>query len=716
MLEICARVYCYPLFVAIILLASSLASVAGEAPADRQASQAGIRRELDALLARLAASAERTTMGGRMGSAGESMPDVIHLCRASRFLAVLPAAERYRLLKEWILPSGPGAMMRTAMCYVPVEFPPEFFFSDVRLPESPGGAGPDGDGVICFVEMLVEAAAEAGKLPELASAAEEAAKKSNMAGALLALVSFASGRGENVVRRADEVLDAWRSEIKSTAQGRVNAWSAYTVARAWMRSDSLRDQGERLAELLADFARSADQRPLLSHLACDRAQCRLRRCGGVLASGADPTLTLWHPGGYYFSRGSQVGTWPGWWIERNGMLVHWSGPEISPLYFDYPLAGTFEFSVDGYFGPSAEAAIQYGRIVFEPFSSSEKTRLWAIGEQASVERPAVAAVPGRFNKLTIRVGPERVSYLCNGALVLEDKAPSPTTPWLALFSRAARTTAWCNLRMTGDPRIPREVALIHGDRMDGWMSPLYRERLPQPFSREDSGENLVATPRSPTPDCAWSTADGVLHGRSTGSSSRPGFFSQSWLTYHRPVRSGESVSYEFFYKPGEKIVYPTLGRMAVMTEPGGVRLHWMTDVPHVALGGLRPDNAAELAEEQRGPRPLPLKPNAWNAMSMRMAGDRATFRLNGVEVYERRLAPADSRMFGLFHYRSHTAVEVRSIVLKGNWPESLSSGQRNDLAARPADKEGTENERGRKALVDDSWFILRDQAKEHGKP
>ena len=67
-----------------------------------------VREELTRVLAQLTASAERTTMGGRMGYAGDSLPDVINLCRAVRFLDALPAAERYELLKAWMFPSERG--------------------------------------------------------------------------------------------------------------------------------------------------------------------------------------------------------------------------------------------------------------------------------------------------------------------------------------------------------------------------------------------------------------------------------------------------------------------------------------------------------------------------------------------------------------------------------------------------------------------------------
>jgi hypothetical protein len=68
-------------------------------------------------------------------------------------------------------------------------------------------------------------------------------------------------------------------------------------------------------------------------------------------------------------------------------------------------------------------------------------------------------------------------------------------------------------------------------------------------------------------------------------------------------------------------------------------------------------------------------------------------------------------MFGLFHYRSHTVAEARSIALKGNWPECLSASQLAQLAGRNVVKESTDNERSRKVLVDESWFKLRAQSK-----
>jgi hypothetical protein len=242
--------------------------------------------------------------------------------------------------------------------------------------------------------------------------------------------------------------------------------------------------------------------------------------------------------------------------------------------------------------------------------------------------------------------------------------------------------------------------------MEGWMSPLYRENVPRQLRPVDPGARDVAATASATQGYVWYATDGVLYGSSTQSSNHK-LAIQSWLAYHRPLRSGDTLSYEFFYQPDEKMVYPSLGRMALQLEPDNVRLHWITEVPHVPLGSLSTDNAVAIIEAQRGPRPLPLKAGQWNTMTVHMTDDAATFLLNGTEVYEHHLAPTDSRMFGLFRYKNRTAAEVRNIVLTGNWPASLTAEQLSHPAARSDVAESAESLRARAALVDDSWLGRR---------
>ena len=84
----------------------------------------------------------------------------------------------------------------------------------------------------------------------------------------------------------------------------------------------------------------------------------------------------------------------------------------------------------------------------------------------------------------------------------------------------------------------------------------------------------------------------------------------SRLAYFRPLRSGETLRYEFFYRAGETMVHPSLGRLAFLLEPEGVRLHWMTDDGGTDWTGLAADNAFDEPANRRGDKPLSLKPDA----------------------------------------------------------------------------------------------------------
>ena len=90
----------------------------------------------------------------------------------------------------------------------------------------------------------------------------------------------------------------------------------------------------------------------------------------------------------------------------------------------------------------------------------------------------------------------------------------------------------------------------------------------------------------------WSARDGVIRGRRMlgqasarnvnrfynpdQDNSTPSEAAQSLLSYHRPLRDGDVLSYEFLYEPGQVMVHPALDRLAFLLEPAGVRLHWMT--------------------------------------------------------------------------------------------------------------------------------------------
>src|SRR5690606_23607374 len=58
-----------------------------------------------------------------------------------------------------------------------------------------------------------------------------------------------------------------------------------------------------------------------------------------------------------------------------------------------------------------------------------------------------------------------------------------------------------------------------------------------------------------------------------------GMFRERLLRYHRPLKEGGSIEYDYFYSPGSKEVHPAFDRLAFLLEPQGVSLHWLTDSP-----------------------------------------------------------------------------------------------------------------------------------------
>jgi hypothetical protein len=122
------------------------------------------------------------------------------------------------------------------------------------------------------------------------------------------------------------------------------------------------------------------------------------------------------------------------------------------------------------------------------------------------------------------------------------------------------------------------------------------------------------------------------------------------------------------------MVHPALGRLIFLLEPDGVRLRWLT-YPYEEARGLQADNSVVELASRRGPEQLPLRPGAWNVLTLTLAGTKVVLQLNDVTVCERELEPNLEPAFGLYHDRSRTMARVRKVVLHGNWPATLTPEQ-----------------------------------------
>ncbi len=126
------------------------------------------------------------------------------------------------------------------------------------------------------------------------------------------------------------------------------------------------------------------------------------------------------------------------------------------------------------------------------------------------------------------------------------------------------------------------------------------------------------------------------------------------------------------------VAHPTVGRVALLLDPEGVRSHWI-DTPDWdrAYYGLAPDNSIVQPRCRCGPERLPLKPGEWNRVELKRQDNTVILTLNDTVVFERPLSdkspvrrrgdvnkksPEPNTRFGLFRYQTQSS-KVRNAML-----------------------------------------------------
>ncbi len=644
----------------------------------------------------------------------------------ARHLSGLPPRDRYDRLKAWTLPAEGRPSARFLVAFAPWDVPPEAFGRfrpfDATL------------GVVSYADLLIAAAAEAGTLDDLAGQVRaQAEKKVENAEALNVLVAIARGKGAEVEGSLRTLLAEW-SKKDPAANVNVNANSRFGVAprpnsfppaeyaqvRAALADPGLAELGLALAAKLP--ARLGD--PVMAdHLRLDSAASLAVSEGakGVVPAG-DPGLAWWMPTAHRVASARSRGAIPPWWVADGEHIHRRVGPSLPPepigqlgegpkavpdtLAFAVPLAGRFELSMDLI---GAGVAVGYGGTLVDPIrgviagsaDTSPSFNRFQVGPAKPNAGTLPFANPGGINRLTVRVEPGSVAYSINGHLAFTDRDPSPASPWLTLGGSGDGGATFRGLRLAGSPEIPREVRLIRGDRLDGWLADTYAESRPDRPIRPDGRPRATLPGVEPpsTTDADWSAVDGEIRGRRAPAPGRHGA-SQSRLAYARPLRPGESVSYEFFHEPDAVAVHPALGGLAFLLDPAGVRLHWMTDGPDSEATGLGPANAVDDPSSRRGPTPLPLKAGDWNRARLALVGRTVEVELNGVKVCERDVEPGNDRTFSLYRDKDRTAARVRDVVLRGDWPLELPPSALANPAEVLADASAADR-RARRALIGD---------------
>ena len=614
----------------------------------------------------------------------------------------LPAAQRYELLKTWSLPTAGRKSIRYYVGGAPANIPPEIFVKRLSFPESR---------TVNTLLLLADAAKEAGKIDELKAAATSFAKdKVENAELLEVLVQLVIGKG----KEAEPVVKAYAQAVQKRltkkpeiplgsqmysypgyVQPVIYHPSEYLFATLCLNDPVLANYGE---DLLATMQAT----PLNGF---DGTSLRkVRDDLNAKRAGAPKALSAATPQHWQTSTGKTN------WIADDGYVTSVLDNQPSTLLFDSPLTGTFEFSVDSW--PLASGGPGYGGLIFHPGANQVESVVTGDTIQPNQNTPfqgnyypqsvAAAMAAGQwqqagtkqtgFGRLTLQVAPDKIRCLSDGKVFYEDTDPAPTSPWLSLNAAAI----YRNVSISGKPEVPTEIKLTVGDYLEGWQGFVYGGSLPKRlvarqkalgtnpivynrWAAQNDDDEVVLDTGDPVYD--WLAKDGEIRGRKLdwpGEKASP-----SCLAYFRPLQSGEKVRYEFFFEPGKTNVSPSLGRVAFLFEPDGLKLHWMTDLQGDDWTSLKLDNAIGPVTGSNGQK-LNLQPGAWNTASVAINNDSATIELNGAVVYEAKLSQLDERKFGFFHYRDKSDVRIRNVVLAGNWPKNPASAENLSLAAKPS--------------------------------
>lgn len=614
--------------------------------------------------------------------------------------------DQYRILKAWTMPVAGRKTLRSIAKLGPSDAAPEAFLKGLLM--ITGRPATEKKGLESSIRLLIQSAQKVNKLDELAAEVQSLVEqKVPNAREFLTLIKIAQKKGKEAESDVKVMMNEIRSRQPSDETRRTMPWNEFLVTTAALSDPDLKATGQELAQTMINYSQAHSHGNLVPHLRNELNTSRVSDFPGAKnVGGTDPGLKWWRAGIDESAYAHAQGWPPVWWAANDGLVSHLGGPDSQYLYFRYPLAGKFEFSVDAYYGGWSEGFVGWAGLEFQGYMGAD-TGIFTHGGSESMNRPAGPRFDKHFLRQTFQIDQNKFRYLVNNVLIYEDNDASPNTPWLAIGCGHLQKSVFRNFKITGQPTVPRELHLVTTDRLEGWLSHFYFENQPprRTIGKPERYDANRIIARDPNPHAYdWAAQDGVIHGRKVDGLAPA--TAQSRLYYHRPLDDGDTLTYEFLYEPGTTHVHPALDRLAFLLEPDGVRLHWMTDGARDLQPELAHDNVIDVPAERRGNGGLPLQPNDWNKVKIELQLPTVRIELNGQPIYEAQLDAANRRQFGLYHDKSKTMVKVRNVVMTGNWPEQLSPEILSNLLAPDDTPLSVADRHARHAIIGEQFYLL----------
>lgn len=621
-------------------------------------------------------------------------------------LAKLPAPERYKLLRTWLLPTDQRRTIRSlASPEIQQPIPTELaklYNQEYRISNV--------DQILSTGRLLVDTAVEAGKLDELEAQVkpllEEKLPQSSSLALLIALTKkdapLATQMLSQIDARIKELIDkAKEAQQNPRNPAAVSAVSDFSELAALMTACSIDTHREPTLAILEKIRTSPIS---LSQTVAnaDFVGDIIRRNGDLRGltpeAYSSPPLRFWNLSGVSLNGLNPRNSSRLYAFDNSLVSIPASGARS--IQFRYPITGDWTFTFEGagcqfgYGGLVAGFGVDEQRRMGTEDNSQTSRRLLLgnVTDTSPVRRISETSNNAR-TQFEIRSQGGKLQFLVNGQALpesaIKDAAPSLANPWISISSRGSIVPGMLrNPRLGGSPQVLPSVDLIAGDRSDGW-----RNRVgvtARGFS--DSATRLVASQKPADAaqgaaaqryEDSWTFDKGEITGPRSQAAPKT---EQAGIYYERPLQSGDKIAYEFFYEPGKMVAHPAIGNLDFQIQPEGVHLAWTNSLPvRTARAG-----AAQLVSSEQlvgysvmasGATPLTLKSGDWNQAELTLSGDEVTLTINGQSALTRKLEPTIAREFALFHYPRESEFRVRNLKLTGNWPKTLSTEDLSTLLA-----------------------------------
>ena len=582
--------------------------------------------------------------------------------------AALPDAKRFEYLAKWVLPCESHVTIRTSGTFSQTDPVPRHGGADT-LNEASGGT------LKSPVFDLVDVAERTGRLQQLLTTVEAIRPSSNeeqqrARAAMLVLINLQMGRQEAAAVACQRLVSLVQQD---TPVGMADQWPETLVA--WRNIVTVGDPAivnDLIAFLLTRRTFPKQRRGMTTwhnQIASLAGRHTLLAVGGSREDlSASTGLSQWIPVGRARSLTRGHGYPAAYWRWQTNRVDNISAHDDEYLFFRSPLTGNYEIECDLTAPGLARAHVMVAGTFSGPSNDLRNIETGTFRTDGGLK-----PVDLPFSRLDAWVHYRCVvrDHVCrtyiNGRPVQTTSLTNNHDPWVAIRSRVRSHGGVRDVRITGDPVIPESVALSASPELTGWF-PYFEEAIAREGARWRHADD---------PD-----SDGLIIGRR--GANLAGTSSESLLRYQRPLEEDGNIDYDFFYRPARFETHPALDRLVFMLQPDGVRLHWITDSPFDPTE-IAPDNLIDEPANRRGPVDLPLKPDAWNHLTLAISGSQVTVNLNGQLVFERELEASNRRTFGFFHYADNTEVRARNVTLRGNWPRTLPTIAEQELAGETVD-------------------------------